>query len=229
MIRVIYSFFLVPIIILIGLAACNNRQDIEVLVTRSQDSERKGDIESAVRLLDQAVSLDSSRAEVFILRGYSLGKLKNDRNAINDFTKAISLDSNIVMAFFLKGLAHSRLEEDSLAIICFNSAINLKTNKKIIFDDKVSTLSGSDLRRDIDLQVITYNRGVCFYQLGRDDEATKDFYYSINKGYMVGQSFAYLSEMSFDDNREKEGCIFLKKAIQAGYKDTANVFKTRCL
>ena len=68
---------------------------------------QKGDLEAAIALYTNALSLDPSSAETYSARAGAFGRLEDYEAAINDYSTAIALNETLAAAYGGRGLARS--------------------------------------------------------------------------------------------------------------------------
>lgn len=116
------------------------------------DKYLKGDVNGAIRDLNQALKLNPKYAAAYSKRGILNYVLRDQDAAINDFNKALRLNPADAMTYVGRGLALSAIGNKREAIADYTEAINY------------NSLQGSAY----------YNRGVLFYNMGNTTEAMKD-------------------------------------------------------
>lgn len=82
-----------------------SQDDWRGLVTKAQQAEKAGNLQEAKKWLDAAIKLDTSRWELFSLRGGVHFKLGMIRESLADFDQQIKLNSGEAAAHWRRGLA----------------------------------------------------------------------------------------------------------------------------
>ena len=68
---------------------------------------QKGDLEAAIALYTQALTLDPDAVTIYSARAGALGQLEEYEAAISDYSTAIALDETLAAAYGGRGLARS--------------------------------------------------------------------------------------------------------------------------
>ncbi|AFY74405.1 trypsin-like serine protease with C-terminal PDZ domain [Synechococcus sp. PCC 7502] len=108
------------------------------------DKYQKGDVNGAIKDLNQALRLNPRYAAAYSKRGILNYVLRDQDAAISDFNKALRLNPSDAMTYVGRGLALSAIGSKREAIADYTEAINY------------NSLQGSAY----------YNRGVLFYNMG---------------------------------------------------------------
>ena len=77
---------------------------------------QKGDLEAAIALYTQALTLDPDAATIYTARAGALGQLEEYEAAISDYSIAIALDETLAAAYGGRGLARSLKGELSAGV-----------------------------------------------------------------------------------------------------------------
>jgi serine protease Do len=116
------------------------------------DKYLKGDVNGAIKDLNQALKLNPNYAAAYSKRGILNYVLSDQDAAINDFNKALRLNPADAITYIGRGLALSAIGNKREAIADYSQAIDY------------NALQGSAY----------YNRGVLFYNLGDTPKAMSD-------------------------------------------------------
>ena len=81
--------------------------------------------EEALEDFDEAIRLQSNRADAYHYRGAVKFRLGQVSNALEDFDEAIRLDPNNLNTYLNRGIIKNRLSEYSSAILDFDAVIRL--------------------------------------------------------------------------------------------------------
>lgn len=197
----------------------SNPKNFEVLHFRGKARSRRRDYEIAIADLTKAAELNAENADVFYQRGVayvSLAGSQNYDNAIRDFDRAIALAPDFHHGYTYRGLCYYEKGDDDKAIQDCNEAIK-RSNDNIFaylnrakaftrkrdfdkalkdFDKSVELLPNELLPNEAS---VYYDRGTCYYEQGKYEQAVTDFTESIRLGYS-GLYIAYNNRaVSFRD------------------------------
>jgi len=156
--HIIFNFTL----LLFLLSSCSN--DSSELTNRGQLLLDSGKPEEALLALDSALKINPDDTLAYKLRGYANFRTSRFRYAIQDFNKAVELYQSDSPFFMLlsRGLSHGMIENWNSALVDFNSFIdNPRFNTSEVSDD--------------DRGIAYSSRGIANLNLGRIDEALRDY------------------------------------------------------
>ncbi|MFL0752461.1 MAG: tetratricopeptide repeat protein [Prochlorococcus sp.] len=91
------------------------------------------DCEMGIRLLTEAMQIDSANASAYFLRGSCYLVLANPQHAYKDFTSAIDLNPSDSYAWSQRGNALRDLGKYSLAIVDYSQAIRLNPQSGTLY------------------------------------------------------------------------------------------------
>lgn len=151
--------------------------------------EHLGQIDTALKLYNKSISIDSTSARYFSDRGSVLFDLKDYKMAIKDFKMAIRLDSNKVEAYNNLALSLAHLDSLKIALEFFDMAIQIdSTDSKIIINKAMTLVYDQEFKEAI--ETINYAlkleddskrgyaylyRGIAYLELGKVNKACTDF------------------------------------------------------
>jgi tetratricopeptide (TPR) repeat protein len=101
-------------------------------LTEAISASKKGDYESALKFIDQAILLDSTNGDLYNKKGYFLGKLKRDAEAINTYTKGIYFQPRFADLYWNRGTIFMNYLFTDDAIHDFNMAIEYEDNDTLV-------------------------------------------------------------------------------------------------
>ena len=114
----------------------------------------KGDYNGAIRIYDEALSLNPNNALAYYGSGLAYAQgLKQYERAIQDYDKAIELNPNYAVAYTSRGTSYALLGQKERAIQDFDKAIELNPKHAGAYN----------------------NRGLTYRNLGQNELAIKDF------------------------------------------------------
>jgi tetratricopeptide (TPR) repeat protein len=102
---------------------------VSLLVGKSQTLMKIDKLDAALRVLDEALTIEPENADAFIKKGVALERLHRVDEAVRCFDRAIDIDPSITMAYLYKGALFNRMERYNEALACYEQA--LKTNEKV--------------------------------------------------------------------------------------------------
>ncbi len=199
-----------------------------------------GEMQTGLQDMNYSITLDSTIAETFAKRGFLEYQLGDNEAAIFDNTRAIRLDPEMAEAYNNRGVAYYRLNKTDLALEDFNKTIliNPKTERVFynrgVLKSENGDLPGSlnDLTMDIkyapgDGDAYGF-RGYINFQLQNYKQTIEDINISLKQKPDIGMSYYYrgMSKLCLKDTTN--ACQDLKRALQLGYKDAADVLQKCC-
>jgi tetratricopeptide (TPR) repeat protein len=162
---------------------------------------KRGDLQSAVRDLNEAVALDSSFFDAYLNRGIAYGMQRDFAKALNDFNTALRLDSTDTRV--LTNRANVYMEEGDFvkAIQDMNRALALDpenalalTNRGLLYSRlgqyaRAIADFNEALRLNPGLLEAYYNRSLAYSKSGQRELALRDVARMQELGYRVSQEF----------------------------------------
>lgn len=175
---------------LLSIFSCNKQKKANELVQKAYSLEQKGDFESSLKLLSEALKLDSLHPYANYNRGNIYLKLKNYSSAFDDFTKVIRLNSKDHDAYFNRSICDKEMKEYDQAINDLNRAIEInpihdyyKARAGVFWLSKKFRLAIADYDSAISLSPNNAEyyslRAYSYEELGEFDKAIKDYTKSI--------------------------------------------------
>ena len=128
-------------------------QTIDELLDRAEAANRAGLKDRALRLLDEAVRVESDNSEVYLFRGRLLSESEQPEAAISDYTRVLELDPKLRQTHNLRGLERFKMGHIEEAIRDFDKAIELHPS----------------------LEPYHWQRGIAFYYAGHYQEGRRQF------------------------------------------------------
>jgi tetratricopeptide (TPR) repeat protein len=140
-----------------------------------------GDFKGAISDLDRAILLAPKFAQSFVGRGQARRKLGEFELALADFEKARQLNPKLAGAYLGKGMTQIVTGKYDDAINNLTLAIELSCSAELREEDSSSrsrercSAGWKNGLRPVHLGVAYANRGIAFRNLGRMEQADKDF------------------------------------------------------
>ncbi|MBL4576646.1 MAG: tetratricopeptide repeat protein, partial [Opitutaceae bacterium] len=106
-------------------------EQVTLLLNKGQTLLQLDRLNESLVCFDEAVSLDSNRAEAFVKRGTALEKLQRVDEAISAYDQAIALDENLATAYLNKAGILNRLERYNEALECYEQALEHNKTKSL--------------------------------------------------------------------------------------------------
>jgi len=125
------------------------------LLTLAQDTANSGDWAGAIALLDQAILINNTNAQAYLLRG-NVYKASGDlARAISDYDQGIAIDANLSAAFQNRGLAYSELGDVPRALADLSHAIEISPGFALAYRNRAELQRslGNTSAASFDLQV----------------------------------------------------------------------------
>ncbi|PIA17278.1 hypothetical protein COEREDRAFT_80618 [Coemansia reversa NRRL 1564] len=130
----------------------------------------------AVELFDQQ-DYDSSleifktiadSAKIHFNIGLILGRKGDHTTAIEAYSKALELDQYLVVAYFQRGVARMVMQQNAESLSDFNNALKYLRNNEFIDYTQIG------LEYKVYTCEVLYNRALCFFCLGQEQDAQDD-------------------------------------------------------
>ncbi|KAJ2081940.1 hypothetical protein H4R24_001972 [Coemansia sp. RSA 988] len=130
----------------------------------------------AVELFDQQdydSSLDifktiADSAKIHFNIGLILGRKGDHTAAIDAYSKALELDQYLVVAYFQRGVARMVMQKNAESLSDFNNALKYLRNNEFIDYTQIG------LEYKVYTCEVLYNRALCFFCLGQEQDAQDD-------------------------------------------------------
>jgi len=225
-----YTYFIPIQIIFSMFVACSSDHagQYENYINQAIKYENEKKYEKAITSINLSLKIDSTKSFPYVLRGKILSVMHSDGAAILDFSKAIQVNPKNISAYFNKAISLSLLDNDDSAIFYFNQAIKMKEFGDFILEKKNSNFPDLESQNDISLSSIRFHRGLSMYSKKNDSLAIEDFKYSLKYGYNKSESQFYIGVILLQTGDNKNGCLYLKDALQNGNKDAYEYLRKFC-
>ncbi len=106
-------------------------EQVTLILNKGQTLLNLDRLDEALECFDEAISLDSQRADAFVKRGTALEKLQHVDEAISAYDKAIALDESLATAYLNKAGILNRLERYNEALECYEQALGHNKNRSL--------------------------------------------------------------------------------------------------
>ncbi len=214
------------IILVLFLCSCANKNESEDVVRRVLDYEEKGEFNQALKLINEAVRMDSLAPTHFIIRGNIYLDLYDTNSAFTDFTKAIYLEPQNTSALFHKGLVFSMKAKEDSAVFYYNLALNTKESGGFL----VRKVHENNVEQpyDVSIEIIRYYRAMSYVALQSYGLALSDLYYSLEYQYEEAECQYYIGTILIKQGNRLTGCDYLKKSVANGLKDGEKYLSKYC-
>jgi tetratricopeptide (TPR) repeat protein len=112
-----------------GEAAVKSEEEVvSVKIAEAREALKKGEIERAISLLNEALSANHGNAEIYFFRGFALASQENFAAAAPDFEKAIELDPANAQNHYYAGMVYGRLRMTDLMVFHYRKFLELAPN-----------------------------------------------------------------------------------------------------
>jgi tetratricopeptide (TPR) repeat protein len=174
----------------------------------------------AIILLDKAIEKQPEFIGAIINRGADKSALKKYDEAIKDYQLVLNIDKKNTLAVFNIANNKKRLKDYKSAITYYDQALDTKGGQYLTID-WVDNPNFPDDKAAFDVNTfdIVYQRGLAYYELDSLNKAASDFNNCIKNNSNIVDATFFLSQTYFKASRMTDGCEYLSKAIQLGYKD----------
>lgn len=190
--------------------------------------EQEGKFKEAILLLDKAIEKDPSNIKALLDRAVDKSTIEDLKGAIDDYSKVIELDPDNGLAYFNRGKNKKRLEDYKAAIADFDKAISTKGGELIYMDKVENSFVETGFEYDVKMEEIKFERGIAYYRIDSLKKAFNDFNFSIQKSYLLPDSYYWRGLIYLCYNMKDEGCKDLSKAMELGDPDAKDVLDKNC-
>ena len=105
--------------------------DAQSCLRRSQDFERKGDFQSAIRELERAIEANPNQARFYDRLGRNYIRLRQPKNALPYFDQSVAVDPGHVNGYFNRGAAYEALGNRKAAVADYRRVLKLKPDHEL--------------------------------------------------------------------------------------------------
>lgn len=182
----------------------------------------------AILLLDKAIEKDSGNIKALIDRAVDKSTIEDFKGAIDDYSKVIELDPDNVLAYLNRGKNKKRLEDYKGAIADFDKAISTKGGELLYMDKVENSFVETGFEYDVKMEEIKFERGIAFFRIDSLKKAFDDFNFSIQKSYLLPDSYYWRGLIYLSYNMKDEGCKDLNKAMELGDPDAKDLLDKNC-
>jgi tetratricopeptide (TPR) repeat protein len=106
-----------------NLSAIHENARIPALFTQGQLRLKENDLEGAIKVFDELLSLDPTHGEALVKKGLVLERLKRLNEAYECYDRAIAADATLTIAYLHKGGVCNRMERFKEALECYEKAL----------------------------------------------------------------------------------------------------------
>jgi tetratricopeptide (TPR) repeat protein len=106
-----------------NLSAIHENARIPTLFTQGQLRLKENDLEGAIKVFDELLSLDPNHGEALVKKGAVLERLKRLSEAYECYDRAIAADATLTIAYLHKGGICNRMERFKEALECYEKAL----------------------------------------------------------------------------------------------------------
>jgi len=198
----------------------------DAYLCRAKLYQKNNELKQALNDLNTATKINSLNAEVFFQRAQIYEIQKKNKEAISDFTTAIRLKPDYAEAYYQRGIQHIKLSDYLAAGKDFEKAIELKIlNKEIYTYKALANLNSGIWNEAIEAYNVLfttyevkdadlfYNRGICYYNTGKSDEALKDLSKATQLNPKNDSAYVRIATIHSEQNNIKNAQVYYNKAI----------------
>ncbi|WP_225037399.1 tetratricopeptide repeat protein [Winogradskyella sp. SM1960] len=201
--------------------------------------EEKGDLETAIDLLDKAIEKESDFRPALLNRGYYKTESGNLDGGIMDYKTILEFDSDNTLALYNIGINYQELEKPKKAIEYFTKALNTSGALTSFTNSNGGTLGFrtnldfDTLDNDNDFEVhkceIQFSRGINYLYLKEYDNALEDVEYCLKVNYSKKESYLLKGDLYFLKGDTIKACENYEKSMKLGDLVAINKHKIYCL
>ena len=126
-----------------------------------------GDLQGALDVFTQAITLNPNDAMTYVSRGVALSSMGNNQQAVDDFNTALGLNPNDPAAYHNRGIAFAALGDYAQAIADYDAALAINPNDAMVY----------------------HNKGIAYKQAGDYQQFIEAFKYAAQLGFDQAQKF----------------------------------------
>jgi tetratricopeptide (TPR) repeat protein len=215
------------IIIFITLTGCDLKSS-EDYHKEANKLEQEGKFKEAIVLLDKAIEKDPNNIKALLDRAVDKSTIEDYLGAIQDYSKVIELDPDNGLAFLNRGKNKKRLEDFKGAIADFDKAISTKGGELIYMDRVENSFVETGFEYDVKMEEIKFERGIAYYRIDSLEKAFDDFNFSIQKSYLLPDSYYWRGLIYLSYQMKDEACKDLSKAMELGDPDAKDLLDKNC-
>ncbi|MDI1232851.1 MAG: hypothetical protein PSX81_01065 [bacterium] len=190
--------------------------------------EKQDKYREAILLLDKAIEKDQKNIKALLDRAVDKSIIKDYKGSIEDYSKIIELDYDNGLAFLNRGKNKKRLEDYVGAIADFDKAISTKGGELFYMDKVENSFVAIGFEFDIKMEEIKFERGIAYYNIDSLKLAFDDFNFSIQKKYLLPDSYYWRGLIYLQYNMKSEACNDLNKAKELGDPDAQDLISKNC-
>jgi tetratricopeptide (TPR) repeat protein len=110
----------------------------------------------------------------------------------------------------------------------FDKAISTKGGELIYMDKVENSFVETGFEYDVKMEEIKFERGIAYYRIDSLNKAFDDFNFSIQKSYLLPDSYYWRGLIYLSYNMKDEGCKDLNKAMELGDPDAKDLWDKNC-
>ena len=232
------SFFLILVISV--LTSCDLMHK-DKLYNNSIDEYKKGNVESAIALLDRVIKKDSKYRPAIFNRAVYKTNIQDIEGAKNDYKLLLEFDSDNTESLYNLGLLYAKQDSIASAIHFYNLALATSTiincdysGHKIIFNTNLElNLNGPKWDNDSEYSQydcdILFSRAEAFFEIKQFDKAIVDFKKYLKTGYDEEVINFYLGNAYLGKRDSAMACQYFIISAKLGMKEARQKIKDHCL
>jgi len=198
--------------------------------------EEKGDLQKAIKALDDAIDKQSNFQSALINRGYYKTEMGNLEDGISDYQKILEINPNNTTALYNIGINYQEMEKFKDATEYFTRALNtegalyiLSNNPELGFSVKYDQNKlDADANFGMLRSEIQFSRGVNYFMSKNYDNALVDFENIIEDNYEKAISYLFVGEIYLEKENRTKACENLSLAANMGVLEAKTKLKEYC-
>ena len=215
------------VISLIVLIGCDLKSSEDYHKEANKKEQQEKYIE-AIALLDKAIAKDNKNIKALLDRAVDKSIVKDYKGSIADYSIVIELAPDNGLAYLNRGKNKKRLEDFNGAIADFDKAISTKGSEVLYMDKVENSFVETGFEFDVKMEEIRFERGIAYYNIDSLNKAFEDLNFSIQKQYLLPDSYYWRGLIYLSYNMKDQGCKDLNKAKDLGDPDAQNLIDKNC-